>query len=195
VTTRERILDAALERAARMHWERVRLADVAAGLGITLAQVRAHFTDKEALVDALWDRADAALVARAADAELATSSVPQRLEALVFAWLAPLAPHRRTVREMLLVRLEPGHLHVQLPSLLRVSKTVQWLREAAGLRAAFARRALEETALTLLFTATVARWLRDADDARARELLRAGLRTAETFARGIGLPCASQGVD
>lgn len=182
----EDILDAALQVASDRHWEEVRLADVADTLGVTLAQIHLHHQDKESLVDALWDRADAALLSKAADPQLETMTVPQRLEAIVFAWLQPLAPHRRTVRGMLLVRLEPGHLHIQLPTLMRVSRTVQWMREGARLRAAFAWRALEETALTALFLATVATWLRDDGEAMARRLLRDGLAAAHELRRHIG---------
>lgn len=180
------ILDAALRCAADRHWETVRLTDVARECDVTLAEIHPHFADKESLVDALWDRADSALVLHAADASLRTLPVPERLERLVFAWLQPLAAHRRTVREMLLVRLEPGHLHIQLPTLLRISKTVQWLREAADLRAAFAWRAIEETVLTALFTTTVIAWLRDDDERRARGILRRGLRAAHAVRRYIG---------
>ncbi len=178
------ILDAALGIAADCHWETVRLADVAASLDIPLADIHRHFSDKESLVDALWNRADAALLAGAEDSALPGMDVPERLEQLVFTWLNALAPYRRTVREMLLVRLEPGHLHIQVPALLRVSKTVQWLREAAGLRAAFAWRALEETALTTLFIATFTAWLRDGK--RAREILRGGLHAARAVRTRIG---------
>lgn len=169
-----------------MHWERVRLTDVAAECGCTLTDIHAHFRDKESLVDALWDRADRAMIQLVDDETLNALVVPARIERLVFAWLAPLDPHRKCVREMLLVRLEPGHLHIQLPTLLRISKTVQWLREAAGLRASFAWRALEESALTALFVATVAAWLRDDDDERARRILAEGLRAADRVRRHIG---------
>lgn len=180
------ILDSALRCAGRMHWEHVRLADVAAEAGGTLADIHARFADKEALIDALWDRADRALLLAVEDESLHAMEVPARIEQLVFAWLAPLAPHRKCVREMLLVRLEPGHLHIQLPTLLRISKTVQWLREAAGLRASFGWRALEESALTALFVATVVAWLRDEDDTRARRILADGLRAADRIRRHIG---------
>ena len=126
------VLDAALRLAGSRHWEALRLNDVAAELGCPLAEIRRVCPDKEALVDALWDRADAALLARADVAGLHTMEMPERIETLVFAWLQPLAAYRRTVREMLLVRLEPGHLHIQLPTLIRISRSVQWLREAAG---------------------------------------------------------------
>lgn len=177
------ILDAGLRCAAERHWEAVRLADIADDLGVSLADIHACFPDKESLVDALWDRADRALLESAAVA-VKDADIPDRLERLVFAWLDALAPHRGTVREMLLVRLEPGHLHIQLPTLLRVSKTVQWLREAAGLRATFAWRALEESALSALFVATFAAWLRD--ETSARTLLRSGLRAAHAVRRRIG---------
>lgn len=182
----DNILDAALRCAGRTHWERVRLADVAAEAGGTLADIHAHFHDKESLVDALWDRADRAMLQHADDEALSALAVPARIESLVFAWLAPLAEHRKCVREMLLVRLEPGHLHIQLPTLLRISKTVQWLREAAGLRASFAWRALEESVLTGLFVATVTAWLRDAEDTRARRILADGLRAAARVRRHVG---------
>lgn len=180
----EDILDAALRLAADRHWESVRLADVASDLDITLADIHVHFRDKESLVDALWDRADRALLARADDTRLRAMNIPDRLEHLVFAWLDALAAHRRVVRDMLLVRLEPGHLHIQLPTLLRVSRTVQWLREAAGLKAEFAWRAIEETGLSALFVATFAAWLRD--DENARRLLRSGLQAAHVVRTNVG---------
>ncbi|HEX7046264.1 MAG TPA: helix-turn-helix domain-containing protein [Gammaproteobacteria bacterium] len=180
----DEILDAALECAEHRHWETVRLADVAAALDVSLADIHRHFADKESLVDALWDRADIALLISADDVSLRGMNIPERLEHLIFAWLGTLAPHRRTVREMLLVRLEPGHLHIQIPTLLRVSKTVQWLREAAGLRATFAWRALEETALTTLFITVFITWLQD--EARAREVLRKGLQAAHLVRANIG---------
>ncbi|MFL6650916.1 MAG: TetR/AcrR family transcriptional regulator, partial [Sulfurifustaceae bacterium] len=76
-------------------------------------------------------------------------------------WLAALAPHRRVTRQMILGKLEPGHLHYQLRRLLRVSRTVQWLREAAGRTSVLPRRAIEEAGLTAIYLATFARWMYD----------------------------------
>lgn len=177
--TADRILDTALSLAASRHWETLRLADIAGELGVGLDAIHHHFRDKEALVDAWWDRADHHMLGSAA--QPGEVLLPDRIEALVFTWLDVFAPYRRTAREMLLVRLEPGHLHIQLPMLMRISRTVQWIREAAGMHEPLPWRAIDETALTLLFVTTVARWLHDGDESTARQLLRRGMSAREWF--------------
>lgn len=153
MVTRDAIVDAALELADAGHWERVRLHEVAGELDCTLEEIRQHFREKEEIVDAWLDRADKAML----ESAVAGASFDE----LVLAWLDALAPYRRVTREMILVRLEPGHLHHQLPSLLRISRTVQWMREAAGRDQAFIARALDETACTTMFVAVFSCWLYD----------------------------------
>ncbi|TVS16382.1 MAG: TetR family transcriptional regulator [Gammaproteobacteria bacterium] len=185
---RERILDEALALAALDSWEAVRLHAVADRLGIGLDTIRGHFAEKEDLVEAFFDRADAAMLRCSEQQDLLHLDPRARLQTLILAWLHALAPHRRVVREMIAGKLEPGHLHVQIPGLLRVSRTVQWLREAAGLDATFLRRALEETALTGIYLATFARWLNDDldDFAATVRFLEGALGGAERLAEGFG---------
>jgi len=184
-TRRERIVDAALALALEGSWESVRLHQVAERLGIGLNAVRAHFREKEEVVEAFFDRADAAMLQGTASPDFQELPPRARLEWLITAWLDALAPWRAVVRGMILGKLEPGHLHVQIPGLLRVSRTVQWMREAAGLEATFIRRALEETALTTLFLATFTRWLNDASDdaVNTRRFLARSLDLAEGVAQ------------
>lgn len=186
-TLREQILDAALELAAEGSWEAVRLHQVALRLGVSLDTVRREFSEKEDLVDAFFDRADGAMLQSADRPEFATLSPRQRLRWLILAWLEALAPYRITVRQMIAGKLEPGHLHVQIPGLLRVSRTVQWMREAAGLKATFIRRALEETALTTIYLTTFARWLNDdsPDAIHTRHFLDRCLALAEGVAERL----------
>ena len=129
---RERIVDTALDLAEQSSWEAVRLHQVAAALGITLDDVRAHFREKEDIVDAWFDRADAAMLREAARIEVAALPMRERLHHTLMAWLAALAAHRRPTRQMVVNKFEPGHVHYQIAGLLRVSRTVQWWREAAG---------------------------------------------------------------
>ena len=183
--TREAIVDAALVRAERASWEAVRLHEVAADLGATLNEVRAHFREKEDIVDAWFDRADGVMLDLAARTDWSGVAPAERLERVLMAWFEALAPHRRVTRQMILNKLEPGHVHYQISGLLRVSRTVQWMREAAGRAAPLPWRALEETALTSIYLVTFFHWMYDdsAGAARTRAFLRARLDAAGRLAR------------
>jgi len=50
-------------------------------------------------------------------------------------------------------------LFLQVPGLMRISRTVQWFREAACLDATGIQRILEESTLTAIYLMTFTRWL------------------------------------
>ena len=158
---RDVILDTALRLADASSWEAVRLHQVAAELGISLDDIRAHFREKEELVDAWFDRADRALLEQARMPDVATLSTRGRLARALMAWLDTLAPHRRVTRQMVANKFEPGHLHYQIDGALRVSRTVQWWREAAARDNQLPWRAIEETALTGIFLSVFGFWMQD----------------------------------
>ncbi|MGR9107725.1 MAG: TetR/AcrR family transcriptional regulator, partial [Gammaproteobacteria bacterium] len=58
--SKDLILDTALQMAESSSWERLHLYDLARRLDITLDQVREYFPQKDDLVEAWFDRADAA---------------------------------------------------------------------------------------------------------------------------------------
>ncbi|MEX1200614.1 MAG: TetR/AcrR family transcriptional regulator [Methylophaga sp.] len=160
-TTPDSILDTALELAANQHWEAVRLTDVALKMNLSLADLHLYINEKEDLIDLLWDRADRYMLLKCQSAVFDNPDFPAQFEHCVMTWLDSLAPYRNTVTQMLQVRLEPGHLHIQLPTLFRISRTVQWMREICGRDATFLKRASEEIALTTIFVTTACFWLRD----------------------------------
>jgi len=185
MATRDEILDAALHLAEERSWEALRLHQLATALGIGLNDVRAHFREKEDLVDAWFDRADRAMLDAAAHVDFLTLASRARLERALGAWLGALALHRRVTREMIANKFEPGHLHYQFSGLLRVSRTVQWWREAARRARVLPWRALEEAALTGVFVTVFVYWLRD-DSPRSERtlaLLERLLVRAERLAR------------
>ncbi|MCW5603827.1 MAG: hypothetical protein KIT18_04690 [Burkholderiales bacterium] len=157
----ERIVDTAVELGERTSWEAVRLHDVADALGVTLDDVRRRFREKEDIVDAWFDRADSAMLREAESPDFATLTPRQRLHRLLMTWLSALASHRKVTRQMIYGKFEPGHIHIQIPGLMRVSRTVQWMREAAHRDATFVRRALEETGLTTIYLTTFFHWMND----------------------------------
>ncbi|MFC0710816.1 TetR/AcrR family transcriptional regulator [Azorhizophilus paspali] len=179
MTSAAQILDTALQIAERSGWEHLRLFDVAATLDIGLDEIARHYRDKDALVEAWFDRADAALLARARNADLAAMTPAGRLEELLVAWFAALAPHRVLTGEMLCYKLEPGHIYLQAQGLMRISRTVQWWREAAGRSDAWLARIGEECALSTVYLCTFAHWLRyrREDEAALRVYLRRRLHS------------------
>jgi hypothetical protein len=88
---------------------------------------------------------------------------------------------------MIGAKLEPGHIHIQIPAIMRISRTVQWMREAAQRDATFLRRALEETALTTLYLATFTHWMFDESNnsQRTRTFLEQNLQLAEILDRTV----------
>jgi AcrR family transcriptional regulator len=189
-TVRDRILDIAIMLAEDKDWESVRLQEVASRASLSLEDIRAEFREKDELIDAWFDRADRAMLVDAALLAHTRLSRHQRMHRAIMTWLGALAGHRRVTRQMVLGKLEPGHLHLQIPALMRVSRTVQWTREAAGYTAVFPRRAVEETVHTGIYLATFSHWLFD-DSPRAQRthrFLRRQLRRASpVFACTTGL--------
>lgn len=181
----ERIVDAALMLAEESSWERVRLHTLSQRLGVPLSEVHACFREKEDIVDAWFDRADRAMLTAAALPAIASLAPRERLQELLLTWLGALSTHRRVTREMIVGKLEPGHVHFQWAGIMRISRTVQWWREAAGRTAPLPWRAFEETALTSIYLATFVRWMSDSSEqsGRTREFLSRLLRAAEPCAR------------
>lgn len=178
------ILHAALAEAGRVGWDGLRLHRVAARLGVPLSALYQHYRDADAIAEAWLSVADRAMLAAAATPGLARRPVPHRLERTFLAWLDALAEHRPVTAQMLLGKLYPGHPHHLLALVFRLSRTVQWWREAAGLDAGPPRRQAEEVALTWLFAATVACWATDrsAEQRVTRLFLARALAAADTLA-------------
>lgn len=187
MATKDQILDAALALAERRSWESLRLHEVAAELRVSLNEVRAHFREKEELTDAWFDRADEAMLQASLRPGLTELAPRERLHRLLMTWLSALAPYRRVTRQMIYGKFEPGHFHYQYAGLMRVSRTVQWLREAARRNAGLPWRALEESALTAIYLTTLFYWLRDESEnaRRTSSFLDGLLGRAERVARHV----------
>ena len=155
------IVDTALMLADEKGWESVRLYQVAEILHKPLQEIRLHFREKEEIIDAWFDHADQAMLQACEPESFAQEGTREKLHLLIMKWLAALQLHRRVARQMIVGKLEPGHIHYQVQGLLRISRTVQWLREAAGISSVLPWRALEEAALTAIYLATFTKWMFD----------------------------------
>lgn len=183
-----RIIDTALILGEERGWDGFHLHDLAVRLDIGLSDIARHFTGKDAIAEAWFERADAALLAAPDTPGWQLLSPRERLQRAIFSWLQALAPHRKLAAEMLRYKLQPEHLHLQVLGALRISRTVQWIREAALLPATGWRRECEEAALTAIYLTTFASWLRDDSlgASRSRSLLDRLLARAEWLAGWFG---------
>jgi hypothetical protein len=79
------------------------------------------------------------------------------------AWFDALAEHRRVTAQILRGKLHLSHPHPWVPMVFNLSRTIQWLREAAQLPAVYGTRRAqrEEVGLTALFVGALLIWTRD----------------------------------
>lgn len=160
-TQADRILDTAVEQAENSNWEIVHLHQVADSLGLSLDEIKEFYPQKDDLVEAWFDRADSAVLAKKVSSEFTELSAKQRLHQVIMAWFSAMSAHRRVTRQMLYYKFEFGHVHLQVLGLLRISRTVQWFREAALLKTTNLQRIAEEVCITGVFLSSFARWLFD----------------------------------
>jgi len=164
---RDRILDTALEQAEASSWEELNLHNVAAALQIRMDEILSRFSGKDDLAEAWFDRGDRAMLRADRGSDFPNRAAQERLQAVICDWLDALGTHRRLTREMLAYKLEPGHVHLQALGIMRISRTVQWFREAALQNSTGLQRILDETALTAIYLSTFGRWLfEDSGDGR-----------------------------
>jgi ubiquinone biosynthesis protein COQ9 len=176
LSLQDRILDKALEQAEATSWEQLHLHAVAEVLNITLDDIRQFFPQKDDLVEAWFDRADRALLSAAHSEDFLDLTLDGRLFQVIVCWLDTLAPHRRLTREMLAYKFEFGHVHLQALGIMRISRTVQWFREAACHDSTGLQRIIDECALTTIYLATFACWL--FDDSTSQRKSKDALNTA-----------------
>ena len=117
----QKILDTALQLADKHSWESLRLHDIANEMGISLTDIQKHYRQK-----------DARMLKASETTEFLALNKKGRLHHLIMAWLDTLSEHKTASRDMLLYKIEPAHIHLQVLGILRISMTVQWFLEATG---------------------------------------------------------------
>lgn len=157
------VVDTALAMAAETGWDALAMRDLAAHLKMSPAELHAVFADKNAIADAWFERALAAML-EPPPKGLEDVEARVRLDILMLRWFDALAPYRDVTRQMLGDKMWVFHPHHWVPMIFDLSRLVQWWRDAAGMTAMGRRRQIEELALTAIFLATLRYWCRDGSD-------------------------------
>ena len=178
----DHIVDEAVRQAEERGWQAVRLSDVARSLDLPMTVVLERFRDMDAVANVWFQRGWRAMLAEKPDT---FDDWPERvrIEHCLQAWFDAFSAHRRVTVQMLKTKTHLPHLHTWVPLAFDLSRTVQWLREAARLEARYGtRRAqVEEVALTGLFLAALSVWASDSSEGqrRTRRFIDKSLRNGE----------------
>lgn len=160
------IVAAAVARGRVVGWDRVRFSDVARELKISVSEILRAYRDLDAVADAWFARATSAMAD--AGTRAAGRAPKARLETAMLAWFDALASERRVTAQMLRTKLYPAHPHHWVPMVFSLSRTIQLLRDVAGLGADGRRRQVEEIGLSALFVAALGVWCRDETEGQKR---------------------------
>mgnify|MGYP000042641454 FL=1 len=170
------IMETALSLAESSSWESTHLYNIAEQLDISLEQIRRYYPQKDDIVEAWFDLADNAVLSSKPGEEFSEQSRCERLQHVMMTWFEALAAHKRITGEMLLYKLEFGHVHLQVLGIMRISRTVQWFIEAAQIDSTGAKRILQESGITAVYLATFSYWL--CDDSSNQQKTRRFLKRA-----------------
>ena len=175
-----RIVDTAIEMSEDVGWGSLRLREVAARLDISTAELETYYRDQDGIADAWFKRAWQAMLAPPPE-DFAAMPAEERLHLLLMRWFDTLAPHREVTSDMIAEKMHYSHPHHWVPMIFNLSRTIQWLRDAALMDAEGRRRQLEEIGLTALFLVTLSVWRRDntPDQERTRGFLKRRLAAAD----------------
>ena len=182
----DRIIDAAMTLAAQSRWREVTLANIAAEAKVSLAQLHEIFRSKPAIVAALGDRVDRAVLAGTA-ADAGSEPVHDRLLDVLMRRLEALAPHKDGIASILRdASCDPAAAICASPGVLR---RMAWCLEAAGVSSAGMAGRIRAKGLAAIYLSTLLVWLRDDSPDQGRTLahLDKSLRRAERLAMALSL--------
>ena len=182
--TRQAIVESALALAAGGSWAKVGLGDIAAAAGVSLAELRAHFPSRSAIVAGFIADVDrGVLVAR--DPEMAGRPAPERLFDVLMKRFDLLNPHKQAVAALL--RSRPSDPEALPCAPLALRRSMYWMLEAADLSGAGMRGRLRVAALTALYLSAIPVWLRDdsADMAHTMAVLDRRLKRLDRLTRTL----------
>ena len=168
------VLEKAIVLAQQSSWESFSLTELASLLNCTLNDLKHFYRSKDDMAEALFNRADDAMLSLASDEEYRNLTSDEKLVECIMVWFESLTPYRSLLREILAYKLEPGHFHLQVHGITRISRTVQWFLEASDRKSTGLKRITEEVAVTSAYLASFSFFLFDnsGQHANTRALLK-----------------------
>jgi AcrR family transcriptional regulator len=162
-------------------FEKIGLAEVAGRAGIKLSQLRAEFGSTLAILAAHFKDIDRMVLA-GGDADMAEEPARERLFDVLMRRIEVLAPYRQAIRSLMCsARRNPG-LAFALNAM--AVRSQRWMLEAAGIGASGPIGALRAQGAALMFARVLTVWIDDESEGLDRTMaaLDRGLASAERWA-------------
>jgi AcrR family transcriptional regulator len=164
---RARIIDAFMALLAEKPIEKIGLAEIARGAGVSLSDLRGAFGSTMAILAAYVKQVDRAVLA-GEDADMAEEPPRERLFDVLMRRIELLAPHKAAVRSLMRSAVRNPGLAFALQGLALRSQ--QWMLTAANIGASGPRGFVRAQGLALLFASVLRTWVDDDDPGLARTM-------------------------
>jgi AcrR family transcriptional regulator len=164
---RDKIIAALMTLLAEMPFEEIGLHDLAAGAGVSLAELRGEFSSKLAILAAYIKAIDRKVLA-GGEAELAEEPPRERLFDVLMRRIEALVPEREAIRS--LMRSARRHAGLALALNAMAVNSQQWMLAAANIPAAGPLGRVRAQGLALLFARVLRTFVDDDDPGLARTM-------------------------
>ena len=179
---RDRLIDAALDLAGERPWRTVTLADIAAAARTDLATLYKHFSSRMAIVGAIMDRTNAAMLSETDPSAAAGEPPHDRLLDALMCRLDALRPHKPAIRSILRdLPADPLGLLCASPAFFNA---IAWTLESAGIGSAGLAGRVRVKGVAVIYLGALRVWLTDdsADQGKTMAFLDKRLKQAERLA-------------
>jgi AcrR family transcriptional regulator len=166
-SARERVIAAFMTLLVEKPIEQIGFAEIAERAGVPLAELRALFDSKLAVLAAHMKEIDRQVLS-GNDPDMAEEPPRERLFDVLMRRIEILAPYKEAVRSLMRSAGRNPGLAIALNGL--AVRSQQWMLTAADISAAGPRGMLRSQGLALLFASVLRTWVDDDDPANARTM-------------------------
>ena len=164
---RARIVEGLMAVLAEADWADATMPMIANRAGVTLAELRAEFDGKLAILAAFARHVDVKVL-EGLDPAMADEPAKDRLFDVLMRRFDVLKPHKAALRRLrATVRREPGLIQAFAPIAIRSQR---WMLQAAEIDVAGFRGEIASRGLAIAFARAAEVWLDDEDDGLARTM-------------------------
>lgn len=164
---RERIIDALMNQLAFQPIERIEIADVAKSAGVSLAELRDHFSSLTAIVGASMKDIDRKVL-EADLSDMDDEPVREKLFDILMRRLEALTPYKAAMRSLVRSAFRNPPLALALNTF--TARSMSWMLTAAGISTAGPQGVLRAQGLALAYARVLSIWVDDDDPGLARTM-------------------------